>query len=61
LIAGNACWRRTNSIGRTKAAPGSPHKRADLIVLTADPTQDTSNLRKLSMTILNGEIVVDKC
>ncbi len=38
----------------------APGKRADLIVLTADPTQDISNLRKLSMTILNGEIVVDK-
>ncbi|WP_352000141.1 amidohydrolase family protein (plasmid) [Sphingobium sp. SJ10-10] len=37
-----------------------PGKRADLIVLTADPTQDIGNLRKLSMTILNGEIVVDK-
>jgi imidazolonepropionase-like amidohydrolase len=38
----------------------APGKRADLIVLTADPTQDISNLRHLSMTILNGEIVVDK-
>jgi imidazolonepropionase-like amidohydrolase len=38
----------------------APGKRADLIVLTADPTQDISNLRKLSMTVLNGEIVVDK-
>jgi len=38
----------------------APGKRADLIVLTADPTQDIANLRKLSMTILNGEIVVDK-
>jgi imidazolonepropionase-like amidohydrolase len=38
----------------------APGKRADLIVLTADPTQDISNLRKLSITILNGEIVVDK-
>jgi imidazolonepropionase-like amidohydrolase len=34
-------------------------KRADLILLTADPTQDISNLRKLAMTILNGEIVVE--
>lgn len=38
----------------------APGKRADLIVLTADPTQDISSLRELSMTILNGEIVVDK-
>jgi imidazolonepropionase-like amidohydrolase len=38
----------------------APGKRADLIVLNADPTQDISNLRELSMTILNGEIVY-KC
>ena len=38
----------------------APGMRADLIVLTADPTQDISNLRKLAMTILNGEVVVDK-
>lgn len=38
----------------------APGKRADLIVLSADPTQDIRNLRKLSMTILNGEIAVDK-
>jgi len=38
----------------------APGRRADLIMLTADPTQDISNLRELSMTILNGEIVVDK-
>ncbi|WP_084532068.1 amidohydrolase family protein [Nocardia miyunensis] len=38
----------------------APGKRADLIVLTADPTQDISNLRQLSMTILNGDIVIDK-
>ncbi|MER7988017.1 amidohydrolase family protein [Streptomyces noursei] len=38
----------------------APGKRADLLVLTADPTEDISNLRELSMTILNGEIVVDK-
>jgi imidazolonepropionase-like amidohydrolase len=34
-------------------------KRADLIMLTADPTRDIGNLRSLAMTILNGEIVVD--
>ncbi|RRR83361.1 amidohydrolase family protein [Streptomyces sp. RP5T] len=34
-----------------------PGRRADLIVLNADPTQDISNLRELGMTILNGEIV----
>ncbi len=35
-------------------------KRADLILVDGDPTQDISNLRKLALTILNGEIVVDK-
>ena len=38
----------------------APGKRADLILLAADPTQDVSNLRKLKMTILGGEIVVDR-
>lgn len=38
----------------------APGKRADLIVLSADPTQNISNLRKLALTILNGQIVVDK-
>ena len=37
----------------------APGKHADLIVLAADPTQEISNLRRLSMTILNGDIVVD--
>jgi imidazolonepropionase-like amidohydrolase len=36
-----------------------PGSRADLIVLTADPLQDISNLRRLRMTILDGSIVVD--
>jgi len=38
----------------------APGGRADLIVLAADPTRDIGNLRALRMTILNGEIVVDK-
>ncbi|MGO8758065.1 MAG: amidohydrolase family protein [Terracidiphilus sp.] len=58
LVAG------TSGAARQCVRPGlgtvAPGKRADLIVLTADPAQDISNLRKLSMTILNGEIVVDK-
>lgn len=37
----------------------APGRRADLILLTADPTADISNLRKLGMAVLNGEIVVD--
>ncbi|GAA2616598.1 amidohydrolase family protein [Streptomyces axinellae] len=35
----------------------APGKRADLILLNADPTQDIGNLRELGMTVLNGEIV----
>lgn len=34
-------------------------QRADLILLTSDPTQDVSNLRCLILTILNGQIVAD--
>jgi len=30
-----------------------------VILLTADPTRDISNLRELAMTILDGQIVVD--
>jgi imidazolonepropionase-like amidohydrolase len=45
--------------GRTDLGTIAPGKRADLIVLTDDPTRDVSNLRKLSATILGGEIVVD--
>ena len=38
----------------------APGKRADLILLTEDPTQNIGALRKLAMTVLGGEIVVDK-
>jgi imidazolonepropionase-like amidohydrolase len=38
----------------------APGKRADLLVLNADPTADIRNLRELRMVILNGELVVDK-
>ncbi|AEW99879.1 amidohydrolase family protein [Streptantibioticus cattleyicolor] len=38
----------------------SPGKRADLLVLNADPTADIGNLRDLRMVILNGELTVDK-
>lgn len=38
----------------------APGKRADLILLTADPTQDISNLRELTLTIPNGEVVFEK-
>ncbi|WP_431330683.1 amidohydrolase family protein [Streptomyces sp. IPPR8] len=35
-------------------------KRADLLVLDADPTADIGNLCRLRMVILNGELAVDK-
>ncbi|MFC3996135.1 amidohydrolase family protein [Nocardiopsis sediminis] len=58
LVAG------TSGAARQCARPDlgtvAPGKRADLIVLTADPTQDIGNLRELSATILNGEVVVDE-
>ncbi|GAA2873832.1 amidohydrolase family protein [Streptomyces mexicanus] len=38
----------------------APGKRADLLVLNADPTADIGNLRDLGMVILNGELAVDK-
>ncbi|PPS90876.1 amidohydrolase family protein [Streptomyces sp. MH60] len=38
----------------------APGKRADLLVLNADPTTDIRNLRALRLVILNGELVVDK-
>ncbi|RDI50528.1 amidohydrolase family protein [Nocardia mexicana] len=39
-----------------RVAPGA---RADLIMLTADPTRDIRNLRLLGMTMLDGDIVID--
>ncbi|NSC21989.1 amidohydrolase family protein [Streptomyces albus subsp. chlorinus] len=38
----------------------APGKRADLLVLNADPTADIGNLRDLGVVVLNGEIAVDK-
>ncbi|MEV5548416.1 amidohydrolase family protein [Streptomyces sp. NPDC052309] len=38
----------------------APGKRADLLVLNADPTADIGNLRDLGMVILNGRLAVDK-
>ena len=57
LIAG------TSSAARQCVRPDlgtvAPGRRADLIMLTADPTQDIANLRTLAVTILGGVIVVD--
>jgi predicted amidohydrolase YtcJ len=38
----------------------SPGKSADLLVLSADPTTDIGNIRRLVVTILGGKIVVDR-
>lgn len=38
----------------------APGKRADLLVLNADPTADVGSIRDLGMVILNGEVAVDK-
>ncbi|MGW7517766.1 amidohydrolase family protein [Streptomyces sp. NPDC054796] len=38
----------------------APGRRADLLVLNADPTADIGNLRDLGMVILDGRPVVDK-
>ncbi|MFF9002256.1 amidohydrolase family protein [Streptomyces achromogenes] len=37
----------------------APGKRADLLVLNADPTADIGNIRDLAAVILNGELTVD--
>lgn len=58
LIAGTS--NAAKQLVRPDLGTLAPGKRADLILLAGDPTQDISNLRKLAMTILNGEIVVDK-
>ncbi|WP_030380536.1 MULTISPECIES: amidohydrolase family protein [unclassified Streptomyces] len=38
----------------------APGKRADLLLLGADPTADIGNLRALRMVFLNGALAVDK-
>ncbi|WP_030889982.1 amidohydrolase family protein [Streptomyces sp. NRRL F-5053] len=38
----------------------APGKRADLLVLNADPTADITGLRDLRMVVLDGEPVVDR-
>ncbi len=49
-----------NHLGRADVGAIAPGKRADVILIADDPLSAISNLRKLKMTILNGEIVVDK-
>lgn len=38
----------------------TPEKRADLLVLSDDPTTDIDNIRRLVVTIMGGQIVVDR-
>lgn len=57
LVAGTSAAAR--QCVRPDLGAVAPGKRADLVVLTADPTRDIGNLRNLAMTILDGEIVVD--
>lgn len=52
----NAAWH----LERSDIGSIAPGKRADMILLTQDPTQSVSNLRALSMVIVNGGIVVDR-
>lgn len=49
-----------NHLGRPDVGVIAPGKRADMILIADDPFSSVSNLRKLKLTILNGEIVVDK-
>lgn len=58
LTAGTATAAR--QCARPDLGTVAPGKSADLLVLTADPTTDIGNIRRLAVTILGGEIVVDR-
>ena len=47
-------------VGRADVGRIKSGMRADMILLTADPLKSVSNLRKLAVTMLNGDIVVDR-
>lgn len=47
-------------IGRPDVGSVAPGKRADLIVLRANPLESVGNLRTFFLTIQSGEVVVDK-
>lgn len=59
VLAAATCNAATH-LGRPDMGLVAAGKRADFILLKADPTAAVSNLRSLAMTILNGEIVVDR-
>ena len=56
LVAGTSAAAR--QCARPDIGEVAPGKRADLILLGADPTADIRNIRELSMTIVDGKIVV---
>jgi imidazolonepropionase-like amidohydrolase len=58
LIAGTSAAAR--HCARPDLGAIAPGKRADLILLSGNPFRDIANIRTLTMTILGGEIVVDK-
>lgn len=47
-------------VGRPDVGVVARGRRADLILLRADPLAAVGNLRTLAMTVQNGEVVVDK-
>lgn len=47
-------------VGRADAGVIMPGKRADMILLSDNPLVSVSNLRKLSLTVANGEVVVER-
>lgn len=57
LVAGTSAAAR--QCARADLGTVAPRRRADLLLLGADPTQDISYIRTLRKTILNGEIVVE--
>jgi len=57
LVAGTSAAAR--QCARPDLGVVAPGNSADLIMLTADPTQDISNLRELAVTIVGGAIVID--
>ena len=58
LVAGTSNAAR--HVGRPDVGAVAPGKRADLILLKANPLETVSNLRTLSMTMLNGEFVFER-
>jgi hypothetical protein len=45
-------------VRRSPAEPGSiePHKRADVILIDGDPTQNVSDIRRISLVVKDGVV-----